>query len=233
LQVDLSTQVGRDLNLRAFYTLSRTIDAVGGTGNGGADLQNVSNPYAGWLYDVGPGGYDRTHNFSANFVYDLPVFRHTENRFVKTTLGGWEISGIVTATTGLPLNPLLTGGQEGNGLPNANNRPDQIASVSYPKTVNEWFSTASFANPAVGAWGDAGHNSLRGPGRQNWNISLFKSFVLSESRGSRFELRVETFNTWNHTEFNQVSNALGSSNFGQVTSAFDPRIFQLGGKIYF
>src|ERR1700729_3437453 len=78
LQVDLSTQVGHDLNLRAFYTLSRTIDAVGGTGNGGADLQNVSNPYAGWLYDVGPGGYDRTHNFSANFVYDLPIFRHTE-----------------------------------------------------------------------------------------------------------------------------------------------------------
>src|ERR1700742_5231508 len=65
LQVDLSSQVGHDLTLRAFYTLSRTIDAVstGGTG-GGSDLQNVSNPYAGWLYDVGPGGYDRTHNAS-------------------------------------------------------------------------------------------------------------------------------------------------------------------------
>ena len=100
-------------------------------------------------------------------------------------------------------------------------------------TVGEWFNTAAFAAPAVGALGDAGHNSLRGPGRDNWNLSLFKSFVLSESRGSRFELRVETFNTWNHTEFNQVSNGLGSSNFGQVTSAFDPRIFQLGGKIYF
>ncbi len=233
LQVDLSTQVGRDLNLRAFYTLSRTIDTVGGTGNGGQDLQNVSNPYAGWLYDVGPGGYDRTHNFSANFVYDLPIFRHTENRFVKTTLGGWEVSGIITATSGLPINPRLSGGQDGNGLPNAVNRPDQVASNSYPHTVNEWFNTAAFAAPAVGAFGDAKHNSLRGPGRDNWNLSLFKSFVISESRGSRFELRVETFNTWNHTQFNQVSNQLGSSNFGAVTSAFDPRIFQLGGKIYF
>ncbi len=233
LQVDLSSQVGHDLTLRAFYTLSRTIDAVGGTGNGGQDLQNVSNPYAGWLYDVGPGGYDRTHNVSVNFVYDLPIFRHTENRLMKSTLGGWEVSGIVTVTSGLPINPLLTGGQESNGLPNANNRPDQVASNSYPHTVNEWFNTAAFAAPALGAWGDAGHNSLRGPGRDNWNLSLFKSFVLSETRGSRFELRVETFNTWNHTEFNQVSNALGSSNFGQVTSAFDPRIFQLGGKIYF
>src|SRR6202000_2928385 len=71
LQVDLSSQVGKDLTLRAFYTLSRTIDAVntGGTG-GGSDLQNVSNPYAGWLYGVGPGGYDRTHNASVNFIYD-------------------------------------------------------------------------------------------------------------------------------------------------------------------
>jgi hypothetical protein len=232
LQVDLSSQVGHDLTLRAFYTLSRTIDPTT-AGNGGGDLGNVSNPYAGWLYDVGPGGYDRTHNVSVNFVYDLPIFRHTENRFVKTTLGGWEVSGIVTITSGLPLNPQLSGGQNTNGLQNGTNRPDQVASVSYPHTVNEWFNTAAFAAPAVGAWGDAGHNSLRGPGRDNWNISLFKSFVISESRGSRFELRVETFNTWNHTEFNQVSNSLGSSNFGAVTSAFDPRIFQLGGKIYF
>jgi hypothetical protein len=62
---------------------------------------------------------------------------------------------------------------------------------------------------------------------------LFKSFVISEARGSRFEFRAESFNTWNHTEFDQVSNALGSSNFGQVTSAFDPRVFQLGAKLYF
>jgi hypothetical protein len=231
LQVDLTSQVGRDLTLRAYYTLSRTIDPV--TGNGGQDLQNVSNPYAGWQYDNGPGGYDRTHNAAVNFIYDLPIFRHSQNRLLKSTVGGWEVSGIVTLTSGLPLNPQLTGGQSSNGLVNATNRPDQVGPVSYPHTVAEWFSTSAFAAPAVGTWGDAGHNSLRGPGRDNWNLSLFKSFVLSEARGSRLELRVESFNTWNHTEFNQVSNGLGSSNFGQVTSAFDPRVFQLGGKIYF
>jgi hypothetical protein len=233
LQVDLTSQVGHDLTLKAYYTLSRTIDAVGGTGNGGQDLQNVGNPYAGWLYDVGPGGYDRTHNFVANFIYDLPILRHSDNRFLKSTIGGWQVSGIVSVSSGLPINPLVSGGQGNNGLPNANNRPDQVGSVSYPHTVAEWFNTSAFVDPAAGAWGDAGHNSLRGPGRDNWNLSLFKSFVLSESRGSRFELRVESFNTWNHTQFNAVSNSLGSSNFGQITSAFDPRIFQLGGKIYF
>ena len=231
LQVDLTSQVGRDLTLRAYYTLSRTIDPV--TGNGGQDLQNVSNPYAGWQYDNGPGGYDRTHNAAVNFIYDLPIFRHSQNRLLKSTVGGWEVSGIVTLTSGLPINPQLTGGQSSNGLVNGTNRPDQVGPVSYPHTVAEWFSTSAFVAPTVGTWGDAGHNSLRGPGRDNWNLSLFKSFVLSEARGSRLELRVESFNTWNHTEFDQVSNGLGSSNFGQVTSAFDPRVFQLGGKIYF
>ncbi len=239
LQVDLTSQVGRDLVLRAYYTLSRTIDPVNGStangtgGTGGGDLQDVSNPYLGWKYDNGPGGFDRTHNAAVNFIYDLPIFRNTTSRFLKSTIGGWQVSGIVTASSGLPINPQLSGGQGGNALPNATNRPDQIGSVSYPHTVAEWFSTSAFVNPAIGAFGDSGHNSLRGPGRDNWNLSLFKSFLLSESRGSRFELRVETFNTWNHTELNQVSNQLGSSNFGQVTSAFDPRIFQLGGKLYF
>ncbi len=121
LQIDLTSQVGHDLTLRAYYTLSRTIDPV--TGNGGQDLQNVSNPYAGWQYDNGPGGYDRTHNAAVNFIYDLPIFRHTENRLLKSTLGGWEVSGIVTLTSGLPINPQLTGGQSTNGLPNAHQSP--------------------------------------------------------------------------------------------------------------
>jgi Carboxypeptidase regulatory-like domain len=232
LQVDLSSQVGRDLTLRAFYTYSQTIDPTT-AGSGGGDLGNVSNPYAGWRYDEGPGGYDRRHNMSVNFVYELPILRHTEHRALKAVAGGWEVSGIVTITSGLPLNPTLTGGQSGNGLPNATNRPDVVGAVSYPHTVNEWFNTAAYAAPALGAWGDAGHNSLRGPGRDNWNISLFKSFVLSEARGSRLELRLETFNTWNHTELNQVSTGFGSGNYGQVTSAFDPRTLQIGGKIYF
>ena len=86
--------------------------------------------------------------------------------------------------------PATDGGQSGNGLPNATNRPDQVGHVSYPHKVGEWFDTAAFVNPALGAFGNAGHNSLRGPGRDNWNLSLFKSFVFNEARGSRFELRV-------------------------------------------
>ena len=232
LQVDLNSQVGRDLQLRAYYTLSRTIDPTT-AGNGGGDLGNISNPYLGWRYDVGPGGYDRTHSAAVNFIYDIPVFRNNQSRLVKTALGGWQVSGIVTLSSGLPINIGISGNQSGNGLPAATNRPNLTGSVSYAHTVAKWFDTTAFTLPAVGAFGTLGHNALRGPGRDNWNLSLFKSFLLSEARGSRLEFRAESFNTWNHTQFHDVSTNLGDSKFGQVTSAFEPRIFQLGMKLVF
>jgi hypothetical protein len=231
LQLDLTSHI-RDLTLRAYYTLSRTIDSTNAA-SGGGDLGTVSNPYLGWKYDNGPGGFDRTNNGAVNFIYDIPFLRNSVHRFLKSAIGGWEVSGIITMTSGVPINPQLTGGQSGNGLPNATNRPDQVGNVSYPHKVGEWFNKDAFVDPALGAWGNAGHNSLRGPGRDNWNLSLFKSFVLSEARGSRFEFRAESFNTWNHTEFDQISNGLGASNFGQVTTAFDPRVFQFGAKLYY
>jgi hypothetical protein len=230
LQVDLNSQLSKDLTLRAFYTYSKAVDPT--NGNGGQDLQTVSNPYAGWRYDVGLSGYDRTHVAVVDFIYDIPLFRHNDSRLLKSAVGGWQVSGIVTLESGLPINITTGGAQGGNGV-GGNNRPDLTGTLTTPHTVNAWFSASAFTDPAIGAWGTFPHNGLRGPGRDNWNLSLFKSFMLSESRGSRLELRLETFNTWNHTQFNQVSTTLSDSRFGQVTSAFDPRILQLGGKIYF
>jgi len=231
LQFDLNSQMTKDLSIRAYYTVSRSIDPTTG-GGGGGDLGTVSNPYAGWTYDVGPSGYDRTHNFSTNFIYDIPLFRNNSNRAVKTALGGWEISGIAVIESGLPINVTLNGNQGGNGV-GGSNRPDLVGSISYPKSVNEWFDTSAFGTPTLGAWGNLKHNALRGPGRHNWDLSLFKNFVFSETRGTKFELRFETFNTFNHTQFNGISTGFGNSNFGQVVSAFPARIIQLGGKLSF
>jgi len=240
LQVDMNSQVGRDLSLRAFYTYSRAIDSAADTrGPGGADLSQTSNPYLGWRYDIGPSGFDRTHNAAFNFIYDIPVFRNNSSRFVKTVAGGWSVSGIVTIESGVPID-IGTGGPQGsNGLPNAKNRPDKVGSISYTNQVLagnhniQYFNPAAFALPALGEFGNLGHYAVRGPGRDNWNLSLFKSFVFSETRGSRLEFRVETFNVWNHTQFNQVSNNFANKDFGQFTSAFDPRIMQFGLKLYF
>ena len=74
LQLDLHGNVRQDLQVQVGYTLERAIDPnVGGTGNGG-DLNNITNPYAGWRFDIGPSAYDRTNVFFTNFVYQLPFF---------------------------------------------------------------------------------------------------------------------------------------------------------------
>ena len=99
--------------------------------------------------------------------------------------------------------------------------------------MNSWFTKSAFAVPAPGTFGSLPRNYLRGPGRDNWNLSLFKSFVFSEDRGSKLEFRAEFFNAFNHTEFNNVSTTFSSGNFGAVTSAHDPREIQLGLKLYF
>jgi hypothetical protein len=237
LQVGLNSQM-RDLSLGVAYTYSKAIDPST-TG----DLYNVDDPY-NRAYDNGPSSYDRTHILNVNWVYDLPFFKHSQNMFAKSALGGWQLSGIATAETGLPLFLTLNGSQGGNAVPNATNRPDVTGSITYPKTIDAFFA-GSFAPPAFGAWGNLGKGAVRGPGRQNWNISLFKNFLLNERRGSHFELRIETFNTFNHTEFKDVSTGASftfnqqtgkydvSNNFGQVTSTWDPRTFQLGAKLVF
>jgi len=233
LQVELHSQIHNDLTLQAAYTLSRAIDPAS-SANGVSDLNNVSNPYS-VAYDNGPSGLDRTQIAFVNFIYDIPLLKNSSNRLLKSTVGGWQVSGIAQFTTGEPINVLLGGatGNICNTLPNCTNRPDRVGGVSYPHTVNSWFTTTGFAAPAPGAFGNTPFNYLRGPGRQNWNLALFKSFVFSESRGSRLEFRAEFFNAFNHTEWNNISNTFTASNFGAITTAHDPREIQLGLKLYF
>jgi hypothetical protein len=231
LQVDFHSQIRTDLTLQVAYTLSRAIDPANTTGGGVADLSQVSDPY-NRAYDYGLSGLDRTHIGLVNFVYKLPFFRNS-NGFVKSTLGGWELSGIVTMETGLPLFLTLSGPESSNGLAKATNRPDLNGPITYPQTINQWFDTSVLSVPAPGQWGTLPKSAFRGPGRDNWNVSLFKSFLFSEQRNSRLEFRFETFNTFNHTQFNNVQTSFPSSNAGAVTSVWDPRTLQLGLKLYF
>ncbi len=237
MQLSVHSRMGKDLQYAAAYTLSRSMDPAESFGG---DNTNVYNPY-NLRYDWGPSQVDATHIIAANFVYDLPIFRTTGNRLAKTVLGGWELSGIWTFQTGFPLQITLNGSQSSNGLAIGTNRPDFNGTASYPKVSGGlWFDPAGFSLPALGAWGNLGKGVIRGPGRDNWNMSLFKDFMISESRGTKFELRFETFNTLNHTQFNGVStgasfdsNGKINNNFGQVTSAWDPRELQLAGKFIF
>ena len=252
LQMELHGQFTRDLTLQAAYTLSKAVDPTTGNGGNGWDLNYVSNPYQGWKYDVGPSVFDRRHIAFINFVYSIPLFKYSSNHLLKTVVGGWELSGIVSMESGAPYNLSVSDTNVTGQFPggDAANRPNLTGTISYPKTkvINpdtgkvsglQWVDTGAFSAPAAGTWGNLGFDALRGPGRDNWNMSLFKKFVISESRGSEFQFRAESFNTWNHTQFGSsgqngsFSTGCCGGNFGQITSTFDPRVFQLGAKLIF
>ena len=232
LQASLRGNIKQDLSLQVAYTLSRAMDPGNLFQQDSGDLCNISNPY-NRAYDNGLSGFDRTHIFIANFVYKIPILKNSSNRVAKSVVGGWELSGIVTEESGSPVNITLGGNAGGNGVGGSTNRPNLAGSISYPKTMGQWFSTSVFSAPVVGQWGTAPHNAVRGPGRNVFNISLFKSFMISEARGSRFEIRAEATNFFNHPSFNQVSSGFANWNFGAVTGAFDSRDIQLGAKLYF
>ncbi|HTP67784.1 MAG TPA: carboxypeptidase regulatory-like domain-containing protein [Dongiaceae bacterium] len=254
IQMSIRGQLMKNaLTYQVGYTYSRGYD-VWTTGSSGGDLGTISNPYAGWKFDWGPSFFDKPNVFFANFVYDLPFFAHSDNKAEKIMLGGWEVSGIVSASSGVPINIAYGGGGVGytnnvcSVVPNCSIRPDVSGTAHDPHTFNEWFDTSIYTAPAAGQWGNVKANSVRGPGRDNWNMSLFKNFNFSETRGSYLQFRAEFFNIWNHTQFqggawNGGVNASASfdntgtlktsNNFGKITTTYDPRIIQLALKLYF
>jgi hypothetical protein len=238
LQVSLNGTVHRDLHLQVAYTAARAKDETTSSGSGG-DLENATNPYVGPSYDWGPSVYNRNNVFFANFVYDLPFFRDASH-LTKATLGGWQFAGIVTVESGAPVNLGISGANASSVISNSGDRPNLSGSISYPKTVSQWF-TGSFSNPACATgpdcYGNLGFDAITGPGRQNWDLSLLKNFALTEK--FKIEFRAEAFNIWNHPQFEGnsnlggLSNNFGAGNFGAITSAYDPRELQLGLKFKF
>lgn len=143
-------------------------------------------------------------------------------------IGGWQVNGITAFQSGRPYNLSITGATVGLA-----NRPDVApgGTVQRLKTAARWFDTSAFRLPAFGMYGNAGRNLIRGPGINKWDISLFKNFRITERVQTQF--RWETFNAFNNANFEGVSMALGTGNFGQVTTARDPRTMQFGLKLEF
>ena len=234
LQAGIRIENRHGLTTQLSYTWSHNIDIVTN------DLGGLSDPFNPG-YDRGSDtGFDRRHIFNVSYVYSLPWFNKSSNLAAREVLGGWEVSGVTAAETGLPLYVTYTG-PDVVGLGCCfTNRPNKVASISYPKKVGEWFSPSSYADP-VAPWnggpnqgfGSAGKDSVVGPGLFNWNLSLFKSIPLTGREGPHIELRFESFNTFNHTQFQGVDTGSHDGNFGAVTSDYGSRTLELGGKIVF
>ena len=211
------------------YTYSHETDITS------TDDSGIDNPF-NIKYMKGSGSFDRRHIISANYIYKLPLFKAAG--ITHTILGGWEVAGTIIDETGVPTTPRIsisdTVGLDGGYT----NRPNQSGKSARHGKITDAFDTSVFSNP-VPAWlggpnqgfGNAGKDAIPGPNRVNFTTSLYKSFAFTEKVG--FQFRAETFNTFNHTEPNGVGNTLGNSNFGKVTSFYDPRNLEFGGKFTF
>ncbi|MFB3778361.1 MAG: carboxypeptidase regulatory-like domain-containing protein [Bryobacteraceae bacterium] len=224
LQVTLRATAWKNLTVNSSYTWSHAFDTISGE-----IFSNINNPFnARW--DYGPANFDRRQIFVTSFIYDIPLFRDSGSRAAKTLLGGWQLSGIASFQSG---NPASVGpGPDNLGLGGTTgNRANIVAPVTYPKTRTEWFSKASFQKPGPLQWGTSARGALVTPGRNNWNMSMFKAFRITEA--VRFEFRAESFNTFNHTQLTSLSTTVTSTDFGQLNGAYSPRIFQFGAKLMF
>lgn len=224
LQVSLRATAWRNLTFSGAYTYSHAFDLLDGE-----LFTNLSNPLDAH-YDYGSAGFDRRHIAVFSFVYDFPFFRNSTSRTTKAVLGGWTLSGVALFESGTPQS--VTSANDNLGLGGGTtNRANQVSAVTYPGTHIEWFSTSSFAEPGPLQWGSADKDAVVTPGRNNWNMSLFKAFLLKED--ARVELRVESFNTFNHAQFNNLNTSFGSTNFGELTNTYDPRTVQVAAKFQF
>ena len=194
------------------------------------------------VYDINGGEYglaaiDRTQVLTINYVYELPWMK-TQQGVVGHLAGGWQISGITTFFSGLPLTVTSSGVDPGGlgllGPSTASGRPDMVGNPNNgPQIVNQFFNTAAFALVPTGVVrpGNAGRGVVRGPGVQRWDFSIFKNIKVRE--GMNLQFRTEMFNVFNHTNFDGVGTTFGTTTFGRVTSTRDPRNIQFGLKFSF
>ena len=226
LQFNYRLDNWRGLTFQASYTWSHSLGIAPG---GGGDFNTLSDPYNRY-YDYGPTGLDRRQTFILNYIYAFPFFKDNKG-LAGSLLGGWTLSGITLCETGLPLNVTLSYDNLGLGG-NATDRPNINSAVTYPGTVASWFNTSAFSAPAALAFGDAQEGAVRGPGRVNFNLQMYKNFRLPRE-GMGLKFGAEFYNAFNHTQFHDVNTSFGQSNFGQVVDTYDPRVIELSLKLSF
>lgn len=241
LQLSFQQRLDFGLSLYGAYTWSKSLDNASGFFTSAGDPNFPQDSY-NVSAERGRSNFDVRHRLSVSYSYDFPFGRGrrwlSNAGWASALFGDWQTFGVVTAQTGRPFTVALlpeidnsNTGRANLGF-GANDRPHLIgnARLSNP-TPDKWFNTAAFVTPAFGSFGNAGRNILDGPGYVNVNFSLLKNIALTES--VRLQFRAESFNLFNHPNFDLPDNFVGSPGFGRISSAQSPRHIQFGLKLLF
>ncbi len=228
LQVTLEKRFSNGYQLLASYAFSKCID------NG----SNQSGPISVSFLSANRAvcDYNLPNSLTISSVYELPfgrnrAFMSNANAFVNGLFGGWELAGILTARSGLPFTPIISGDQANTGL--SNQKPNLVGDPSaVNQSVASWFNPAAFATPARYTYGNSGRNILTSESLIQLDMTLEKRFSILESR--QLEFRAEAFNIANRPTFNAPNSTIGSASAGLITSTLNAnRILQLALKFYF
>lgn len=192
---------------------------------------NIQNPYD-MRSNRSVDSVDLPVVFTTAAVYELPFGKGKAfaNQGTASKLAGdWQVNTIITAHSGQPFTPTINfDNANANG---GTQRPNVIGNTAGPKTVAEYFNTAAFAVAPPYSYGDAGRNSLRGPGFAEVDLSLFRDFNI---KTTQLEFRAEGFNILNHPNFANPDGVLEDPTFGQILSTYGaPRELQLAATFTF
>jgi hypothetical protein len=242
LQTRVEKRFSHGLTFLASYTWSHALDIASnadlGAQNGG-DFRYAIHPE--WEY--GNADFDVRHRFVFSYLYELPIghgksLLGNASGVTNQILGGWQVGGITSASSGNSFTVV-----DANGVANSDGqqRPDLAGDPNAaPCVPGTFFNTCAFTDPALGSFGNVGRNTLRGPGYQIWDFSLFKNFPITER--TKLEFRAEFFNVFNHPNLqfaksgpqNSINTTtFGTPEFGFLTAARDPRQIQLALKLSF
>jgi hypothetical protein len=212
LSVKLTRRFAAGLTFLAGYTFSKSIDDGSGIRPLGTDPQFPNNNYC-IRCERGLSVFDARHRFVTSALYDLPFGKGRQfltHGIASNVIGGWEISSIVTASSGFPLTILA-----GTDASNTNNnfaRPNVTGSAADlpagQRGTADWFNIEAFALQPAQTFGDEGRGTVTSPGIFNWDFSTLKNFNFTESRYLQF--RFEAFNVLNHANWGDPVTTLGN-----------------------
>ncbi len=224
----------------SFYTFAKHIDNASALADGFAGQNIVQDPL-NIRADKGRASDDARHRFVTSYVFELPFGRGKRwmthaNPITEGALGGWRLSGVTTFMSGMP----TTARQSGNrsNTDQGDTRPDRVCNgdLGSARTLSRWFDTSCYALTPLYQWGNAGRDTVQGPGLVDFDLSVAKDFPIHEQK--RLQFRSDFLNLANTPYFGKPGNTLGGPTFGKITSlarggSANTRIVQLALKFLF
>ena len=222
------------LEMLASYTFSKSLDQSAG-------LSEPVNPIDPSL-SRGLSAYDMRHNFVTSFHYAVPTFK--EQGLSRALASGWAVAGIARFTSGLPVTLLnnndtsllgtIPNGINNNGVDTPEWSGKPLSLDTNPRAGRPVFDAGQFSLPALGTMGNARRRFFSGPGIEDFDATLSRTFLVKDNRA--LEIRAEGFNLFNHAQFfgaAAVEGNISSGSFGQAVSAMPPRLMQLALRYQF